>query len=194
MTAVFESDTLLRQVCQQLLYPLNERRELIWILLRKSFINLHGLFKCLPRLRRSVLGAIQNSQIVEPLPSSGSLSQRAMPDWAKGRMNATMTMVAQAATALGGIIWGLAAHHAGVVPTFLGAATPRLENADVAYCLMPKYCRRDRARKAASFGRALWPLTTLRSPFAHFLVGWAAGSSLAGLHILVPTNSALLSL
>jgi MFS family permease len=49
-------------------------------------------------------------------------SQRAMPDWARGRMNATMTMVAQAATALGGVIWGLAAHHAGVVPTFLGAA------------------------------------------------------------------------
>ncbi len=49
-------------------------------------------------------------------------SQRAMPDWARGRMNATMTMVAQGATALGGVIWGLAAHHAGVVPTFLGAA------------------------------------------------------------------------
>ena len=49
-------------------------------------------------------------------------SQRAMPDWARGRMNATMVMVSQAATALGGIIWGLAAHHAGVVPTFLGAA------------------------------------------------------------------------
>src|SRR5246127_551149 len=49
-------------------------------------------------------------------------SQRAMPDWARGRMNATMVMVAQAATALGGVIWGLTAHHAGVVPTFLGAA------------------------------------------------------------------------
>src|SRR5260221_13830973 len=49
-------------------------------------------------------------------------SQRAMPCWARGRMNATMTMVAQGATALGGVIWGLAAHHAGVVPTFLGAA------------------------------------------------------------------------
>ena len=49
-------------------------------------------------------------------------SQRAMPDWARGRMNATMVMVAQAATALGGILWGLAAHHTGVVPTFLGAA------------------------------------------------------------------------
>jgi MFS family permease len=48
-------------------------------------------------------------------------SQRAMPDWARGRMNATMVMVSQAATALGGVVWGLAAHHAGVVPTFLGA-------------------------------------------------------------------------
>jgi hypothetical protein len=45
-----------------------------------------------------------------------------MPDWARGRMNATMVMVSQAATALGGILWGLAAHNAGVVPTFLGAA------------------------------------------------------------------------
>jgi MFS family permease len=49
-------------------------------------------------------------------------SQRAMPDWARGRMSATMTMVAQGATALGGAIWGLAAHGFGVVPTFLGAA------------------------------------------------------------------------
>ena len=49
-------------------------------------------------------------------------SQRAMPDWARGRMNATMVMVSQAATALGGVIWGFTAHHAGVVPTFLGAA------------------------------------------------------------------------
>ena len=37
-------------------------------------------------------------------------------------MNATMTMVAQGATALGGVIWGLAAHHGGLIPTFLGAA------------------------------------------------------------------------
>ena len=49
-------------------------------------------------------------------------SQRAMPDWARGRMNATTTMVAQGATALGGAVWGLAAHGFGIVPTFLGAA------------------------------------------------------------------------
>jgi MFS family permease len=34
----------------------------------------------------------------------------------------SMVMVAQAATALGGVIWGLAANSAGIVPTFLGAA------------------------------------------------------------------------
>jgi MFS family permease len=49
-------------------------------------------------------------------------SQRAMPDWARGRMNATMTMAAQGATALGGALWGLAASGVGVVPTFLAAA------------------------------------------------------------------------
>src|SRR5262249_35124815 len=43
-------------------------------------------------------------------------SQRAMPDWARGRMNATMVMVSQGATALGGVIWGFTAHHTGVVP------------------------------------------------------------------------------
>jgi len=48
-------------------------------------------------------------------------SQRAMPDWARGRMNATTVMVAQGATALGGAVWGLAAQSFGVVPAFLGA-------------------------------------------------------------------------
>jgi MFS family permease len=49
-------------------------------------------------------------------------SQRAMPDWSRGRMNATIVMVGQGATAFGGAIWGLAAHDAGVVPTFLVGA------------------------------------------------------------------------
>jgi Transmembrane secretion effector len=47
-------------------------------------------------------------------------AQRAMPDWARGRLNATIVMCSQAATALGGVIWGSAAAMAGVVPTFLG--------------------------------------------------------------------------
>lgn len=44
-----------------------------------------------------------------------------MPDWARGRMSATAVMVGQAATALGGVIWGSSAATAGVVPTFLTA-------------------------------------------------------------------------
>ena len=48
-------------------------------------------------------------------------AQRAMPDWARGRLNATIVMCSQAATALGGVIWGSAAATAGVVPTFLSA-------------------------------------------------------------------------
>src|SRR5262249_31611037 len=59
------SRCLLRQVLQQLLHSFDKRRELIWILLRKRFINLQGLFKCLSRLLWSVLGTLQNSQIVE---------------------------------------------------------------------------------------------------------------------------------
>jgi MFS family permease len=45
--------------------------------------------------------------------------QRAMPEWARGRMNATVIMVSQAATALGGVIWGWSATTGGVVPAFL---------------------------------------------------------------------------
>jgi MFS family permease len=48
--------------------------------------------------------------------------QRAMPDWARGRMNATIIMISQAATALGSLVWGTAAATAGVVTTFLATA------------------------------------------------------------------------
>jgi len=48
--------------------------------------------------------------------------QRAMPDWARGRMNATIIMVSQGATALGSLVWGATAASAGVVFTFLTAA------------------------------------------------------------------------
>jgi predicted MFS family arabinose efflux permease len=47
--------------------------------------------------------------------------QRAMPDWARGRMSATIIVVSQAATALGAAIWGAAAAKGGVVPTFIVA-------------------------------------------------------------------------
>jgi MFS family permease len=49
--------------------------------------------------------------------------QRAMPDWARGRMNATFIMFSQGAMALGGIAWGAAAAVFGVNHTlFAGAA------------------------------------------------------------------------
>ena len=48
--------------------------------------------------------------------------QRAMPDWARGRMNATIIMVSQGATALGSLVWGTAAANFGVVSPFLTAA------------------------------------------------------------------------
>jgi MFS family permease len=49
-------------------------------------------------------------------------SQRAMPDWARGRMNATIIMVSQGAMALGGIIWGFSASTLGVTITLEVAA------------------------------------------------------------------------
>ena len=49
-------------------------------------------------------------------------AQRAMPSWARGRMNATVIMVSQGAMALGGMVWGSAAAIAGTSYTLLGAA------------------------------------------------------------------------
>ncbi|HEU5239343.1 MAG TPA: MFS transporter [Pyrinomonadaceae bacterium] len=49
-------------------------------------------------------------------------AQRAMPDSARGRMNATIIMTSQGAMALGGAIWGSAAAIAGASYTLLAAA------------------------------------------------------------------------
>src|SRR5438132_10413149 len=49
-------------------------------------------------------------------------AQRAMPSWARGRMNATVIMISQGAMAVGGVIWGSAASIAGASSTLLGAA------------------------------------------------------------------------
>jgi MFS family permease len=48
--------------------------------------------------------------------------QRAMPDWARGRMNAVHMMASQGGVALGGILWGQAATSLGLSPTLLGGA------------------------------------------------------------------------
>jgi MFS family permease len=49
-------------------------------------------------------------------------AQRAMPGWARGRMNATVIMISQGAMAVGGVIWGSAASIAGASCTLVGAA------------------------------------------------------------------------
>ena len=46
-------------------------------------------------------------------------AQRAMPGWARGRMNATVIMASQGAMALGGILWGTLAATAGVKSALL---------------------------------------------------------------------------
>src|SRR6201990_1439806 len=49
-------------------------------------------------------------------------AQRAMPGWARGRMNAMVIMISQGAMALGGVVWGSAGAIAGISYTLLGAA------------------------------------------------------------------------
>jgi MFS family permease len=47
--------------------------------------------------------------------------QRAMPSWARGRMNAVVIMASQGALALGGVVWGYSATTFGISPTLLAA-------------------------------------------------------------------------
>ncbi len=48
--------------------------------------------------------------------------QRAMPDWARGRMNAVQMMASQGGLAVGGVLWGAAATSLGLGTTLLGGA------------------------------------------------------------------------
>jgi MFS family permease len=52
--------------------------------------------------------------------------QRAMPSWARGRMNATIIMAAQGAMALGGIVWGSSVSLWGVKSTLIVACVLQL--------------------------------------------------------------------
>jgi MFS family permease len=62
-------------------------------------------------------------------------AQRAMPGWARGRMNATVIMVSQGAMALGGIIWGTIAAMAGVNTALIVAAVLVLATLTVTHLL-----------------------------------------------------------
>jgi MFS family permease len=48
--------------------------------------------------------------------------QRAMPEWARGRMNAVNLMASQGGVALGAVLWGGAATSVGLGPTLVGGA------------------------------------------------------------------------
>ena len=50
-------------------------------------------------------------------------AQRAMPSWARGRINAVVIVAAQGAMALGGVVWGTAAAILGVNHTLIGGAS-----------------------------------------------------------------------
>jgi MFS family permease len=52
--------------------------------------------------------------------------QRAMPSWARGRMNATIIMAAQGAMALGGIVWGSSVSMWGTGTTLITACVLQL--------------------------------------------------------------------
>ena len=61
--------------------------------------------------------------------------QRAMPSWARGRMNATHMMVSQGGMALGGVIWGALASGAGVHFALVCAALLLLFSLSLAFPL-----------------------------------------------------------
>ncbi|HEY0793292.1 MAG TPA: MFS transporter [Chthoniobacterales bacterium] len=61
--------------------------------------------------------------------------QRAMPGWARGRMNATIIMAGQGATALGGVVWGVAAATLGLHVTLVGAAVLMAASVGLNYLL-----------------------------------------------------------
>jgi hypothetical protein len=61
--------------------------------------------------------------------------QRAMPPWARGRMNATHIMLSQGGMALGGLIWGGSAASLGVRFTLLAAAALLLSSLALAFPL-----------------------------------------------------------
>ncbi len=68
-------------------------------------------------------------------------AQRAMPSWARGRMNATVIMISQGAMALGGVIWGSAGAIAGTSYALLGAAVLFLSSLFLARRLSINFAR-----------------------------------------------------
>jgi MFS family permease len=61
--------------------------------------------------------------------------QRAMPPWARGRMNATHIMLSQGGMALGGLVWGGSAASLGVTFTLMAAAVLLMSSLALAFPL-----------------------------------------------------------
>jgi MFS family permease len=61
--------------------------------------------------------------------------QRAMPPWARGRMNATHIMLSQGGMALGGLVWGGSAASLGIKFTLLASAALLLSSLALAFPL-----------------------------------------------------------
>jgi MFS family permease len=77
------------------------------------------------RLQASHLGLVFTSMGIGSLLGATLIlpyAQRAMPDWARGRMNAVNLMASQGGVALGGLLWGGAATYVGLGPTLVGGA------------------------------------------------------------------------
>ena len=80
------------------------------------------------------MAVVQNLWIFLPVAALAGISwtvsaselwiagQRAMPDWARGRMNAVHMVASQGGVALGGILWGWSATSLGLGHTLMGGA------------------------------------------------------------------------
>jgi MFS family permease len=81
-----------------------------------------------------LMAIVQNLPMLLPVAALAGISwtvtaselwiagQRAMPDWARGRMNAVHMMASQGGVAVGGVIWGASAASLGLGTTLLGGA------------------------------------------------------------------------
>jgi MFS family permease len=81
-----------------------------------------------------LMAIVQNLSMLLPVAALAGVSwtvsaselwiagQRAMPDWARGRMNAVHMMASQGGVAVGGVIWGAAAASLGLGATLVGGA------------------------------------------------------------------------
>jgi MFS family permease len=77
-------------------------------------------------------------------------AQRAMPTWARGRMNATVIMISQGAMGFGGLVWSSAVAVAGPIHTLLGASVLFLASLLLA-CRLSINVRPDLEEKASDF-------------------------------------------